>query len=271
MPQTAMTAKPLPATASEASQSPSRSPAGATAASVISIRDLKVHCSTCSMRELCLPMGLEPEDLKHVDAALGARIKLRKGETLYRAGESFTALYAIRIGSLKTTVLAEDGREQVSGYHMLGDIVGLDGISTDRHGCQAIALEDTDVCVLPFERIEDLARSIPPLQHNLHRLLSKEIARDQNAMLLLGSMRAEERLAVFLLSLADRYKRRGYSSTEYVLRMTREEIGSYLGLKLETVSRLFSRFQEEGLIQVQGRAVKLLDPTALKQIVGQRG
>ena len=143
-------------------------------------------------------------------------------------------------------MLAEDGREQVSGYHMLGDIVGLDGIGTDRHGCQAVALEDTDVCVLPFERIEDLARSLPPLQHNLHRLLSKEITRDQNIMLLLGSMRAEERLAVFLLTLADRYKRRGYSSTEFVLRMTREEIGSYLGLKLETVSRLFSRFQEEG-------------------------
>jgi CRP/FNR family transcriptional regulator len=269
-------AKPLPANAATTAPTPSRAPAPGTPAPgtpapVISIRDLKVHCSSCSMRELCLPMGLDVEDLKQIDNALGARIKLKKGDTLYRAGESFTALYAIRIGSLKTTVLAEDGREQVSGYHMLGDIVGLDGIGTDRHGCQAIALEDTDVCVLPFERIEDIARSMPQLQHNLHRLLSKEISRDQNVMLLLGSMRAEERLAVFLLSLADRYKRRGYSSTEFVLRMTREEIGSYLGLKLETVSRLFSRFQEEGLIQVQGRAVKLLDPTALKQLVGQRG
>jgi CRP/FNR family transcriptional regulator len=253
------------------SAAPARpSPAGS-AAPVISIRDLKVHCSTCTMRELCLPMGLGTDEMKEVDALLGSRIKLRKGDTLYRAGEPFSALYAIRIGSLKTTVLAEDGREQVSGYHMLGDIIGLDGIGTDRHGCQAIALEDTDVCVMPFDRIEEIARTIPALQHNLHRLLSKEISRDQNVMLLLGSMRAEERLAVFLLSLADRYKRRGYSSTEYVLRMTREEIGSYLGLKLETVSRLFSRFQEEGLIQVQGRAVKLLDPAALKQLVGQRG
>ena len=240
-------------------------------AAVISLRDLKIHCANCSMRELCLPMGLEPLQVDQIDALLGARVKLRKGDSLYRAGDTFTALYAIRIGSLKTTVLAEDGREQVSGYHMLGDIIGLDGIGSDQHGCQATALEDTEVCVLPFERLEDFARSVPTLQHNLHRLLSKEISRDQNVMLLLGSMRAEERLAVFLLSLADRYKRRGYSSTEYVLRMTREEIGSYLGLKLETVSRLFSRFQEEGLIQVQGRAVKLLDPTALQQIVGQRG
>ena len=264
-------AKPLRANAGPTSEPSPRTTASGALARVISIRDLKVHCSTCSMRELCLPMGLDAKELKQVDNLFGTRIRLKKGDTLYRAGEPFAALYAIRIGSLKTTVLAEDGREQVSGYHMLGDIVGLDGIATDRHGCQAIALEDTDICVLPFERIEDIARSMPPLQHSLHRLLSKEISRGQNVMLLLGSMRAEERLAVFLLSLAERYKRRGYSSTEFVLRMTREEIGSYLGLKLETVSRLFSRFQEEGLIQVQGRAVKLLDPTALKQLVGQRG
>jgi len=246
-----------------------RSPS-ATPAPVISIRDLKTHCSTCSMRELCLPVGLNPDEVKQVDALVANRVKLKKGDSLYRAGDMFSALYAVRLGSLKTTVLAEDGREQVSGYHMLGDIIGLDGIGTDHHGCQALALEDTEVCVLPFERLEDLARDLPALQHNLYQFLSKEISRDHNIMLLLGSMRAEERLAVFLLNLSDRYRRRGYSSTEFVLRMTREEIGSYLGLKLETVSRLFSRFQEEGLIQVQGRAVKLLDITALKHLVGQR-
>ena len=243
---------------------------GASSAAVISLRDLKVHCSTCSMRELCLPVGLNPDDVRQIDALLGSRVKLKKGDTLYRAGDPFASLFAVRLGSLKTTVLAEDGREQVSGYHMLGDIIGLDGIGSERHGCQAIALEDTEVCVLPFERLEDLSRAVPSLQHNLYQFLSREISRDHNIMLLLGSMRAEERLAVFLLNLADRYRRRGYSSTEFVLRMTREEIGSYLGLKLETVSRLFSRFQEEGLIQVQGRAVKLLDPAALKQLVGQR-
>ncbi|MEP7182298.1 MAG: fumarate/nitrate reduction transcriptional regulator Fnr [Betaproteobacteria bacterium] len=223
------------------------------------------------MRELCLPMGLNPDEIRQVDSLVGTRVRLKKGDSLYRAGDTFSALYAVRLGSLKTTVLAEDGREQVSGYHMLGDIIGLDGIGSDRHGCQALALEDTEVCVLPFERLEDLARDLPPLQHNLYQFLSKEIARDHSIMLLLGSMRAEERLAVFLINLSERYRRRGYSSTEFVLRMTREEIGSYLGLKLETVSRLFSRFQEEGLIQVQGRAVKLLDITALKQLVGQRG
>ena len=134
--------------------------AGGGLAPVISIRDLKAHCSTCSMRELCLPVG--PRCRGHAAgrrAARHPRSSCKKGDALYRAGEPFTALYAVRLGSLKTTVLAEDGREQVSGYHMLGDIIGLDGIGTDRHGCQAVALEDTEVCVLPFERLEDLARS----------------------------------------------------------------------------------------------------------------
>ncbi len=250
--------------------SPPRHP-GPPGAPVVSIRDLKTHCASCSMRELCLPFGLDSEDIAQIDALVGSRVKLKKGDALYRAGDAFQSLFAVRLGSLKTTVLAEDGREQVSGYHMLGDIIGLDGIGTGRHGCQAVALEDTEICVLPFERLEDLARAVPQLQHNLHLFLSREISRDHNIMLLLGSMRAEERLAVFLLNLADRYRRRGYSSTEFVLRMTREEIGSHLGLKLETVSRLFSRFHEDGLIQVQGRAVKLLNPSALKDLIGQHG
>jgi CRP/FNR family transcriptional regulator len=244
-------------------------PAAAPAIRVASIHELKVHCGGCSMRELCLPVGLEPEAMNQLDAVVTNRTRLKKGTALYRVGEPFTALYAIRIGSCKTTVLAEDGREQIAGYHMLGDIIGLDGIASDRHGCEAVALEDTEVCVLPFDRLEELARAVVPLQHNLHQFLSREIGRDQNVMLLLGSMRAEERIAVFLLNLSDRYQRRGYSATEFVLRMTREEIGSYLGLKLETVSRLLSRLQEEGLLQVQGRTVKLLDLPALKQLAGR--
>jgi len=222
------------------------------------------------MRALCLPVGLKETDLAQLDAVLGNRIKLKKGESLFRNGAQFTALYAVRLGSLKTTVLSDDGREQVSGYHMPGDLLGLDGMSDDRHGCEAVALEDTELCVMPFARIEEVAREVPALQHNLHRILSREIESDHKVMLLLGSMRAEERLAAFLLNLSDRYRSRGYSSTEFVLRMTREEIGSYLGLKLETVSRLFSRFQEEGLVTVAGRSVKIIDLAMLKQLIGQR-
>jgi CRP/FNR family transcriptional regulator len=237
---------------------------------VIFMSALKTHCMSCSMRELCLPVGLERDEMDQLDHLVTNRQQLKKGDAIYRSGDPFVALYAIRQGSCKTTVLAEDGREQVAGYHMPGDLVGLDGIGVDRHGCGAIALEDTEACVLPFEHLAELAHRLPPLQRNLHRVLSREIIRDHNVMLLLGSMRAEERLAVFLLNLSHRYHQRGYSATEYVLRMTRKEIGSYLGLKLETVSRLFSRFHQEGLIQVQGRAVKLLDPAALRQLAGER-
>jgi CRP/FNR family transcriptional regulator, anaerobic regulatory protein len=245
-------------------------PASPTLPAVISIRALKTRCSTCSMRELCLPVGLEHDALQQLDRLVTNRMRQKKGEVLYRAGDTFTALYAIRVGSCKTTVLAEDGREQITGYHVLGDVIGMDGIGSDRHGCQAVALEDTEYCVLPFDQLDELARSVEPLRRNLYQFLSREISRDHDVMLLLGSMRAEERLAAFLVNLSQRYRERGYSSTEFVLRMSRAEIGSHIGLKLETVSRLFSRFQQEGLIQVQGRAVKLLDITALKQLFGQR-
>ena len=237
---------------------------------VFSIGALKVHCQTCSLRELCMPVGLTIEELDRLDRVIAPRIGLKKLATLYRAGEPFRALYAIRRGSLKTTALAEDGREQVTGYHLPGEIIGFDGIATEHHGTEAIALEDTEVCALPFSRIENLARTVPALRYNLYQFMSKEIMRGQQAMLLLGNMRADERVAMFLLDLADRYHRGGYSSSKYIVRMTRHQIGSYLGLTLETVSRNLSQFHEDGLIQVQGRSIKLLDPVRLKQIVGQR-
>jgi CRP/FNR family transcriptional regulator len=236
---------------------------------VVSIDSLRSHCATCSMRTLCLPVGLSETDIDELEGLLGNRTKLKKGDALFHNGAPFTALYAVKLGSLKTTVLSDDGREQVAGYHMAGDLLGLDGMGDDRHGCEAIALEDSELCVMPFTRIEELARHVPALQHNLHKFMSREIERDHRVMLLLGSMRAEERLAAFLLNLSERYKARGYSSTEFVLRMTREEIGSYLGLKLETVSRLFSKFQEEGLVMVAGRSIKIIDMPVLKQLVGQ--
>jgi CRP/FNR family transcriptional regulator, anaerobic regulatory protein len=241
------------------------------AATVISLHELGAHCASCSMRGLCLSAGLGPDAMRRLDQIVSTRTRVKKRDMLYRPGDRFTALYAIRLGTFKTLLLAEDGREQITGYHMSGDIVGLDGISADQHACQAIALEDSEVCVLPFNRLDALAHDEPLLRHNLYRFISKDICRDQDMMLLLGSRSAEERLALFLLNLAGRYQLRGYSSSEFVLRMTREEIASYLGLKLETVSRLFSHLQEEGLIQVQGRAVKLLDLAALKRLVGQAG
>jgi CRP/FNR family transcriptional regulator len=224
-------------------------------------------CSSCKLQSLCLSEGLDADAMRQVDGLVSARGSLRKGATLYRAGTRFSSLYAIRTGSCKTVVLSRDGQSQVAGYHMAGDIIGSDGIGMGIHDCEAVMLEDTEVCALPFQQVAELSRRNSRLQHNLHRLLSREIARQRNVMMLLGTMDAEQRLAAFLLDLSERYQERGYSSREFVLRMTREEIGSYLGLKLETVSRLFSRFQREGLIQVQGRVVKLLDLPTLRQLV----
>jgi CRP/FNR family transcriptional regulator len=219
-------------------------------------------CASCSMQPHCFPLGVRPSD-----DAVSTRKRLYKGATLFRAGDPFTALYAIRSGSCKTVLLTEDGREQVSAYHIRGEYIGLDGVGAGIHNCEAIALEDSEICVMPFAHLEALARDSERMQQTIHRMLASEIARERNVMLMLGTMRAEQRLAAFLLDLSRRYHARGYSSTEFVLRMTREEIGSYLGLKLETVSRLFSHMHREGLLQVQGRVVKLLDLSALQGLV----
>jgi CRP/FNR family transcriptional regulator len=226
----------------------------------------KVACSNCNLRELCMPVGLNHEDMKKLDDVVANRRKVPQGESLFRSGDSFTSLYAIRTGFFKTSVSSEDGREQVTGFQMAGEIMGLDGITSDRHNCNAIALEDAEVCVMPFANVEDLSREFPILQRHVHKIMSREIVRDQGVMLLLGNMRAEERLAAFLLNLVQRLHARGFSQSELVLRMTREEIGSYLGMKLETVSRTFSKFSEEGIIEVKQRWVKIQQPDALKKI-----
>jgi CRP/FNR family transcriptional regulator len=233
----------------------------------IDLGHLKTACSSCSLHDLCMPIGLSADELQVLDGVVDERRSVKRGERLYAAGAPFEALYTVRVGSLKTSVLFEDGREQVTGFHMLGELIGFDGISADAHHCSAAALEDSEICLLPFSRLEHFSRSIPALQRHLHRLLSTEVVREQHKMVMLGSMRAEEKLAWFLLDLSDRYLRRGYSASEFVLRMTREEIGSFLGLKLETVSRLFSRFQEAGMVTAQQKYIKLLDPSGLRQLM----
>ena len=225
-------------------------------------------CSKCNLRDLCLPGGLSDTELDQLDDLIRTRRSYRKGEHVYRAGDPFDSLFAVRSGFFKTTLLNEDGRDQVTGFHMGGELMGLDGISTDKHPCDAVALEDSELCVIPFARLEELSRETPSLQRHIHKIMSKEIVSDQSVMMLLGSMRAEERIAAFLLNLSQRMTARGYSPSEFYLRMTREEIGSYLGLKLETVSRVFSRFQNDGLIAVQQKHIRILDIPKLHTIVG---
>lgn len=233
----------------------------------VSISKLRQNCSNCSLRELCLPVGLSTDEMKELDALISQGRPIKRGESLYRAGEPFTSLFAVRVGFFKSSVISEDGREQVTGFHMSGELMGMDAISTDKHTCDAIALEDSEVCELPFSEIETLSRNVPILQHHLYKVMSREIVRDHGVMLLLGNMKAEERLAAFLLNLSQRFAVRGYSSTSFHLRMTREEIGSYLGLKLETVSRILSRFQDQGLIKVQNRLIEILDHDGIKKIL----
>jgi CRP/FNR family transcriptional regulator len=233
----------------------------------MSLTSIKVACSNCNLRELCMPLGLNESEMERVDEVVATRRKVARGDNLFRNGDKFNALYAIRTGFFKTRISAEDGRDQVTGFQMAGEIIGLDGIVSDHHTCDAVALEDAEVCVMPFDRIEELSREITSLQRHVHKIMSREIVRENGVMLLLGSMRAEERLAAFLLNLVQRLHARGFSQSELVLRMTREEIGSYLGLKLETVSRTFSKFAEDGIVEVKQRHVRILNSEGLKLIV----
>ena len=227
-------------------------------------------CSNCNLRELCLPGGLDDEDLRRIDNLVYARRRLKRGEALYQAGAEFNAVYAIRSGSFKASLFDGEGHEQVSGFFMAGELLGLEGLGSGTYNAAAVALEDSEVCVLPYALIEKLAREIPALQRRLHAVLAREIVRDQGVMMLLGTMRSEQRLATFLLNLSARSVRRGYSSCDFHLRMTREEMGSYLGLKLETVSRLFSQFHDAGMIDVDHRHVRILDVQGLQRMLNDR-
>jgi CRP/FNR family transcriptional regulator len=235
------------------------------------VQSIKLACSNCNLRELCMPLALNEEELQKLDDLVTTRRKVPRGETLYRNGERFSALYAIRTGFFKTTVAAADGRDQVTGFQMSGEVIGLDGIVSDQHTCDAVALEDAEVCIMNFDLLEDLSREITALQRHVHKVMSREIVRENEVMLFLGSMHADERLAAFLLNLVQRLHVRGFSQSELILRMTREEIGSYLGLKLETISRTFSKFVEQGIIEVKQRHVRILNADALKLIINNQG
>ncbi|MCA0175348.1 MAG: helix-turn-helix domain-containing protein [Proteobacteria bacterium] len=227
----------------------------------------KSACSNCNLRELCLPVGASPDGLDRLDELVATRRRVARGEALFRAGMPFESLYAVRTGFFKTCISSADGRDQVPGFHMAGEVLGLDGIGQDVHTCDAVALEDSQVCVIHYRQFQELSREFTELQHQFHRIMSREIVRDHGVMLLLGSMRAEERLAAFLHNLTQRLHARGFSASSLVLRMTREDIGSYLGLKLETVSRTFSKFQEEGLLEVNKREIRILDQAGLQALV----
>jgi CRP/FNR family transcriptional regulator len=233
----------------------------------LKINYLKAACSNCSVLELCLPIGMTDKEIERLDTLIVQRFKVKKGVALYRAGDPLRSLYAVRIGSFKTSVLSVDGREQVTGFQIPGEMLGLDAISTDLHACNAVALEDSEVCPIHFAHLEELAQELPSLQHNLNKILSREIVRDHDMLMMLGNMNSDERLAAFLLNLSQRLNTRGYSATDFVLKMRREEIGSYLGLRLETVCRGIAHLRDQGLVAITGRDVKIQNMQGLKQLV----
>lgn len=216
---------------------------------------------------LCLPAGIGRSQVGRLEALVRKPSPLKRGQTLFRAGEAFQHIYVVRSGSLKTVQADDEGESQIMGFHVPGELLGLDAISRDQHRCDAIALERTSLCAIPLSRLEDVAGQVPQLQRQLHRIISREMVHDQEHLAALGRHTARERLAVFLCSLGERLGEAGYS--DFRLPMTREEIGNYLGLALETVSRLFHKLADEGLVAIEGRRLCVLRPAALAQVAGR--
>lgn len=227
-----------------------------------------VACSSCCLKSVCLPSELGRVDLDRFIEISAAKRKVARGMSIYHNGDTFDSLYAVHSGAFKTVGVSRDGEEKITGFHFAGELMGLEAIDNGRHGYGAVALEDSEVCIIPFAQLEKMATAVPALQHRLLQILSSDITRDQGLMLMLGGMTAEQRLAAFLLSLSRRHQRLGFSATHFVLRMTREEMGNYLGLTIETVSRLMSRFQREGLIALRQRDIELKEAARLREIVG---
>lgn len=225
-----------------------------------------ISCQSCGLYQLCLPMGLDSADTALLDRYVKRKRILKRGVVLYRIGEEFTYVYAIRSGSVKTYISTDDGRLQITGFHVPGELLGLNAIDEKRYNCEAMALETTSVCEISVECFEELARQIPSVHYQMLRMMSKEIKHNQELMLLLGKKNAEERLATYLLSLSRRFALRNYSSTQFNLSMSRGDIGNYLGIAEETVSRIFTRFQEEGVITSERRHIILNDLERLSAI-----
>jgi CRP/FNR family transcriptional regulator len=242
-------------------------PQGLSRSTPITISSISSTCADCSMHELCLPAVVSDHDLDRLEVIMSKRVRISRGDVLYREGEVFTSLFAVRLGHFKTVFSQGPAIKQIIGFQMSGDILGMEGIGATRHKCSTIALEDSEVCEIPYLKLEGVLTELPSLQAHFHRMMSREIHRDHGVMLLLGSMSAEQRVAAFLLNLSKRYEARGLSSSEFLLRMTREDIGNYLGLTIESVSRVFSRFKKSEWIQGTPRDLKLLDVKAMEELI----
>lgn len=232
------------------------------------LRGNQPHCQTCSLNALCLPLSLNDSDMERLDDIIRRGRPIQKGQLLFQQGEPFQSVFAVRTGALKTYTLASNGEEQITGFHLASELVGLAGYDNGNYPLTAKALETTTVCEIPLTQLETLADDLPDLRKQLMRTMGTEIRHDQNMMLLLSKKNAEERVASFLLDISQRYARRGFSATHFRLPMSRVDISNYLGLAVETISRVFTRFQKNGLIETQGKEVILQDADALVEMAG---
>ncbi|MGO4377821.1 fumarate/nitrate reduction transcriptional regulator Fnr [Pseudoduganella sp. RAF53_2] len=223
-------------------------------------------CSLCSFNKLCLPQGLNDNDVARLDQIIARRRRVPRDERLYAAGQPFNSLFAVRFGHFKTSQVNQRGEQQIGGFHMAGDLLGMEAIGGGMHTVDAVALEDSEVCEIPFARLQELVMQVPVLLQQFHRTMSREIQREQSVMLFLSHMRAEQRMALFLLNLSGRYAQRGLSSTTFQLRMSREDIGGYLGLTVESVSRQLARLRGDGLIALNNRDLQILDRPRLEAL-----
>ncbi|RHW77000.1 fumarate/nitrate reduction transcriptional regulator Fnr [Colwellia sp. RSH04] len=218
-----------------------------------------IKCQNCSISELCLPFSLNEQELHSLDEIIDRKRPIHKGDKIFHDGQELNALFAIRSGTFKTFTVNEQGEEQITGFHLAGDLLGFDAIAESAHPSFAQALETSMVCEIPYNNLDTLSNSMPKLKKQVLRLMSNEIKTDQEMLTLLNRKNAEQRVATFLVSLSDRYHSRGLSATEYRLTMTRSDIGNYIGLTVETISRLLNRFHKNGLIKVDGKLITILD------------
>jgi len=235
----------------------------------IDVDHLKVSCSQCNLRELCFSHGMNDEELSSMEALVDQPKPLHKNDFLYRDGDKTDSIYAVRSGCVKTMTESANGDEQIVGFHLPGELLGMDGFADGIHTCNALALETSSVCALPLDQLENLCHDLPGLQKQMRRIMGKEVNNDHKLLLLLGKMTAEERLASFLLSLSSRMEERHWKGNEFNLSMPRQDIANYLGMAVETVSRLFASFQAEKIIEVDRRHITIVDISRLKAIVGE--
>lgn len=236
---------------------------------VVKLSDIRANCQNCSLLQLCLPMGLAEGDLEKLDNIIQRRKPVQKGDYLYHMGDPFKAVYAVRSGSFKTFTTNAEGQEQIVGFYLPGELMGMDAISANQHICSAKALETTSVCEIPYERLEQLSLEIHGLQHHLLRLMSQEIQHDQCKLMMVAKLPAEGRVANFIINISERFQTRGYAANDFNLSMSRNDIANMLGLAVETVSRIMTNFQEQGILKVDRKHIEVLDVQQLRRVSSQ--